>query len=167
MAAEREDPRSISRRRSATAAARGRESVCCIRMVSDFRMGRPAFTIVENCRENTERSFIFGLLRRLISRETPGLWAATDTGTSPISRSRLITSCWLSATSVPLESLPEESRTRYLNVSLILDSPLRERSHQPFDLGEVVALGPGGLPGDPAVGHQRGQGLVHRDHPVP
>jgi hypothetical protein len=70
-AAERDDPLSISERTSTTALARILDSVCCSRMLSARRMGRPEFTIVANCREKTARCFSFGFLRMLNSRLMP------------------------------------------------------------------------------------------------
>ena len=71
MAAESEDPRSMSIRTVEMVEVRSLDSDCCSRMLRAFRIGSPLLTIVENCREKMARSRTFTRLNRLISRLTP------------------------------------------------------------------------------------------------
>src|SRR5207247_3279971 len=76
-----------------------------------------------------------------------------------------MTSCSLSASSVPVTTFPLWSRTRYSNVSAISAPSRYPATGQALELLGVVAALPRQLHRDLLVRHQVRQRLVHHAHP--
>src|SRR3989442_11826871 len=76
-----------------------------------------------------------------------------------------MTSCSLSASSVPVTTFPLWSRTRYSNVSATSAPSRYPAAGQAFQLLGVVAALPRQLHRDLLIRHQVRQRLVHHTHP--
>ena len=116
IAADREDPCSMSSRHSPRTRASSLLLVWSARIARARRIGSPELIIVANCRENTDSSLslTFFLVRSTLN---PRPCLPTSSGVRPCSRSRCRTSASLSATRVPLMRFPPRSRTLYAYVS--------------------------------------------------
>ena len=128
---ESELPVSMSFRTSPRTRASSAFSVCSVRMDRARSSDNPLLIIVANCREKTARSlsltFFFPRPGRVSSLLIPALVCVMLRGAYPIPLSFEATWAWVSASSLPLLSWPDLSRTLYSNVAVavaISQSPL-------------------------------------------